>query len=63
MAWFKRRFKPVEMTEDEYSDKTKLEKGDIPAMLIAAFQVLMPVVLGVWALFALVIFIILKVWN
>ena len=64
MAFFKKKLpQPPAMSDEEFRAKTKLEKSDIPAMIIAALSVLLPVALGIWGLFALIYFVVLKIWH
>lgn len=53
---FRKRYKPKSETQlQAHWHKLKLEKGDVPAMLLAALLTLLPVVLLVGGVFFLVI--------
>lgn len=43
--------------------ESRLEEGDFKALVIAAFEVFGPVLLGMLAVFALIILIIVMIWN
>lgn len=60
MDSFKAWLKPKEKKSGKVDT---LEKNDFKALNIAAFQIFGPVLLILLVLFALVIFLILKVWN
>ncbi|WP_304683946.1 hypothetical protein [Ileibacterium valens] len=49
--------------EVEFGKEVRLEKDDYKALLIACFQIFMPVLLGMLAVFALLILIIVAIWN
>ena len=51
--------KLLEKKELDPTKKTELEKGDKLALIIAAFTMFFPVLIGVFAFFALIIFLFL----
>lgn len=52
-----------EKKEVEPGREARLEKGDYKALVIAAFEIFGPVLLGMLALFALIILIIVAIWT
>ncbi len=52
--FFKKKLDRIIDTKKEGLEKVPLEKNDIPAMIIAAFLVFVPAIIGVVGLFVLI---------
>lgn len=55
------RIKEVKQVEE--GKQSTLEKGDMKALIIAAFEIFGPVLLGMIAFFGLLIWIIVSIWG